>query len=400
MNKLLVVELDGMTDILSECQLFGWEAVFIETELYKSWLPVDNDMRNVLVHERSSLSFLDMIRFSEDNGISSILPVSLLEPECERDALAKDYISQYNLPFRILANTPSTIELTYDKWLTKEMFTMMGFPVVPGRLAQSGKQLPDIAKEYGFPLIFKHRKTFTGQGMRIIKNNEALQNYITKYDAADIIVEPFISGSEISVEVIAWKGKKVFQPLVYKGETRVEIYEHPAYRPRISPWKANSNIEREIINIVDKAVDIFHLCGAAEFEFVIADDRPLLLEVNPRISGVTRLCNAARGINSYKLLTQIAVKDEIVNYAHTTKKYAMQLPLTIMPDENLSREFMNDRNLHYIKPITWIPILPIKSNIIVSYNSPDELSEGILKYRKYTNDNYLKEAENTIKKSI
>jgi hypothetical protein len=74
------------------------------------------------------------------------------------------------------------------------------------------------------------------------------------------------------------------------------------------------------------------------------------------------------------------------------RKYALQLPLTVLPEGELLERLRRDPRVSYIKPITWMPLLPIKSNIIMSCDSPDELSAAMMEYAEYTHNGYICEA--------
>jgi biotin carboxylase len=252
----------------------------------------------------------------------------------------------------------------------------------------------DLAEAYAFPLIIKERKSYTGMGVRIVHNVDELKRHVTRNFEKGLFAEPFLPGSEVSMEVIAWKGEMYFQPMVYKGETRQNIVEHPAYRPRISPFKHGTPLEEKVISIVGDAVEKLQLQGAAEFEFIITDGEPYVMEINPRISGITRLCKAAGGLNVYRLLTRAAMTGRLgEGRGNGVWKYALQLPLTVLPEGEFLERLRRDPHISYIKPITWMPLLPIKSNIIMSYDTIDELRAGMMQYAAFTHSGYLCEAE-------
>ncbi|MGV4413932.1 ATP-grasp domain-containing protein [Chryseobacterium sp. T1] len=393
MKKLLIIETDGISEIKNECELLGWHPIFVKTHNYTDWLPLENLNEEFDIRSVNNLSYFEIIKIALEENVSGILPISLLEPEGVRDSLVKDYIINHKILVNIVANSPATMESTFDKWLTKFILSHFNIPVTPGKSINNLEDINDIVKEYSFPIIIKERKSYTGMGVRIINTEEELVKYVTKNIKKGLFAEPFLSGSEISVEVIAWNDEMFFQPLVYKGETRLNIIEHPAYRPRISPYKSGSAIESKIINIVYEVVMQLQLKGAAEFEFLIINGEPLIMEINPRISGVTRLCNAAGGVDVYKELTHIcinnAIRKDLVIKEH---KYAIQFPLNILPEGDLLEELQKNPHISYIKPITWMPILPIRSSIIMSHNTSDELLQGIKALENFTDPRYITEA--------
>jgi len=393
MKKLLVIEIDGIVDIAKECEKLGWHPIFIQTESYSDWLPSENLKENFDIRTYKELSYFDIVKIIKEEQIQAVLPISLLEPEGIRDSLVKNYIKNFNLQVTMVANSPVTMETTFDKWLTKEVLSNANIPVTAGKLIHSGQEQIKINDFFEFPVIVKERKSFTGKGIRIIHNQESFDKYLTKNCEKKLFIEPFIKGAELSMEVISWKGKKIFQPLVYKGETRINILEHPAYRPRISPFKKGSTLEKKIIAMVNKAVDVLFLEGASEFEFIIIDGEPFIMEINPRISGITKLCNAAGGVNVYKELTNISITDSISSNYGKEEKYALQLPLSVLPEGKFLNKLEKNPHVKYIKPISWMPILPIKSNVIISYASTDKLYEGMMELEQYSHVRYIEEAK-------
>jgi len=393
MERLLVIETDGINDIAKECADSGWQPIFVQTKSYHSWLPLEETEGTPDIRTCGNLSYFDVIKLMMSEDVRGILPISLLEPEGVRDSLVKDHIQTRNIPVNIVANSSATMECTFDKWLTKEILSHHHTPVTPGRAIETIDGVGDLLREFGFPLIIKERKSYTGMGVRIVHNIDELRRHVTRNFERGLFAEPFLPGSEVSMEVIAWKGEMYFQPMVYKGETRQNIVEHPAYRPRISPYKQGSALEERVISIVGDAVEKLQLQGAAEFEFIIMDGAPYVMEINPRISGITRLCKAAGGLNVYRQLTHAAMTGSLGEpRCNGKRKYALQLPLTVLPEGELLERLRRDPRVSYIKPITWMPLLPIKSNIIMSCDSLDELSAAMMEYAEYTHNGYICEA--------
>lgn len=393
MKKLLVIETDGANEVSAECSASGWHPVFVRTQNYKDWLPLEKLNPNLDIRTEGSLSHFDIIKIMMEEGAQAILPISLLEPEGVRDSLVRDYILSRQLPVNIVANSSSTMENTYDKWLTKEILTYYNIAVTPSRLIRSLDDLKDIEAAYGYPMIVKERKSYTGMGVRIVSGPDELTKYVTRNLHKGLFAEPFLSGSEVSMEVIGWKEALSFQPLVYKGETRLNLLEHPAYRPRIAPYKPNSALEKEITEMVRLAVHHLRLQGAAEFEFLVIDNKPFIMEINPRISGITRLCHAAGGRNAYRELAYICLHDTMRKAPDEgAGKFAVQFPLSVLPEGDLLTLLQEDPDVSYIKPISWMPVLPIKSNVIMSSSSVSGLFEKILALAPYTDVRYINEA--------
>jgi hypothetical protein len=95
----------------------------------------------------------------------------------------------------------------------------------------------------------------------------------------------------------------------------------------------------------------------------------------------------------YRQLAQVSMTGCLKKPLEENKrKYALQFPLTVVPEGELLERLRRDPHISYIKPITWMPLLPIKSNVVMSYDTIDELEAGMTELSAYTNDSYIADA--------
>lgn len=387
---LLVVETEGAAEIAQEAAARGWRAVFLRTDAYKSWLgPVDEAVVGTVLHEPAP-DFYRLHRLARELGARAVLPVSLLEPECARDALLRDLCERSGGPV-VVASPPSSVELAFDKWLTKQVLADAGFQVIPGRLAGSTAEARAAAEELGYPLVVKPRRDFTGKGFRIFREPAELEAYLAKYRVRDLMFEPFIPGSELSLELVRWRGRCVAQPVVYKGETRLNAMEHPVYRPRLSPWRGGTGHEAEVVSAGRAMAAVLGLEGACEMEFVVSGGRPYLMEVNPRLSGVTRLCNAGGGANTFRLLARLAMGGELDEAVQHRSEVAVSLPIVVPTQDPRVQRLNAHPAVRYIKTIDWMPQLPIRGSVLLQAPSLAQLRSVVSELESLTSPAYLDE---------
>jgi phosphoribosylaminoimidazole carboxylase (NCAIR synthetase) len=392
---LLVVETEGAADISAEARAHGWTPLFLRTDAYASWLPAPGAEVGEVLHQRAP-SFYDLYRLAVERGARGLLPVSLLEPESLRDALLRDLSEQAGAPFRVVANRPAAVELAFDKALTKRVLAEAGFRVIPGRVAHSAAELQEAAEEFGFPLVAKPPRDFTGKGFRIFREQGEVDAYLRKCRVTGLLVEPFLSGSELSLELVRWGGRCVAQPVVYKGETRLNPLEHPVYRPRLSPWQRGTALEAEVVRAGMGMAAALGLEGACEMEFVVKDGVPYLMEVNPRVSGVTRLCNAGGGANTFRTLARLAMGMPLEEPRARPEEIAVNLPIVVPTEDERVRRLKSHPAVRYVKPIDWMPSLPIKGSLLLQAGSLGEMRGVIEELSPLSARNYLDEMHATL----
>ncbi|MHB1264354.1 MAG: ATP-grasp domain-containing protein [Gemmatimonadaceae bacterium] len=394
-GTLLVVEVEGATEVAATAARFGWAPQFVQTDAYRAWLPMPERAWEHPVHSLGHATFLDLAELAHAVHARAVLPVSLLEPECARDALLRDYLERVEPRVRVVANRPSAVELTYDKWLTKRVLEDAEFPVVPGTAVGNPRQLREAAETHGFPLVCKPRRAYTGRGMRILTDGAALDDFARRHTVTDLVVEPFLAGAELSVEVVRARGGCVVQPVVYKGETRLDPVEHPAYRPRVAPWRGGSLDAAHVSRLAVAIATELRLEGAIECEFIHAGGEAYLLEVNARISGVSRLASAASGVSSFAALTCLAIgrppgdaapADAVTRHP---RRMALQLPVVQPVTVPEIRAALAAGWMTYAKPITWMPQLPLRGSVVLQARDDDELTDRVATLAPLTSAAYL-----------
>ncbi len=79
---------------------------------------------------------------------------------------------------KFIGPTPEAIEAMGDKALAKETMRKAGVPVIPGSdgIVETFEQAREVANEIGYPIMLKAAAGGGGKGMRMVKNDEELEN--------------------------------------------------------------------------------------------------------------------------------------------------------------------------------------------------------------------------------
>jgi len=79
---------------------------------------------------------------------------------------------------KFIGPTPDAIEAMGDKALAKETMRKAGVPVIPGSdgVVETLEQAREIANEIGYPIMLKAAAGGGGKGMRMVRNDEELEN--------------------------------------------------------------------------------------------------------------------------------------------------------------------------------------------------------------------------------
>jgi len=146
----------------------------------------------------------------------------------------------------------------------------------------------DKLENFTFPVIAKPTDRSGSRGVTKVERKSDLQKAIERAKnesfTKQAIVEEFVSGKEVSVETISWKGKHYFLAITDKVTTEepyfVELEHH-------QPSRLNKEIQDKIRQETIKALNALDIrYGASHTEIKIAkDNKVYLIEVGARMGG-------------------------------------------------------------------------------------------------------------------
>lgn len=233
------------------------------------------------------------------------------------DGSVQGFLEVMRLPF--VGSGMAASALAIDKFQAKRVWETLGMPVLPMKLlskpAWSAEACADVTESLGTSLAIKPRCEGSALGVKLLPDggdvNGAVQQAFV--DHAQLIVEPFTAGREITVAVLERRGRAEALPII---EIQVlaegEWYD---FTNRYTKGASRHVIEPELAS--DTAVELKRLSilaheslGCRDFsrvDFILDEDNhPWLLEINtiPGMTPTSLFPDAARaaGIQFPQLL--------------------------------------------------------------------------------------------------
>ncbi|MBW3496531.1 ATP-grasp domain-containing protein [Bacillus sp. FDAARGOS_1420] len=228
------------------------------------------------------------IAIAQELHVDAVVCLST-ERTLERDALIKKNLE--NKGITVIANPLELIKTLAYKEEAKKFFFQNEIPTSQGGVVKNKHELEELVNRLGFPLVTKKSRAAGGKGNRILQNYNDIKLFTSERNCfdEDIVVEKFINGIELSMEIVGENGKYIFMPLIYQGTTNING-EHPTKRWSYTPYN-EEEIKKSMQIIALKIARKLNLCGSAELEVVWEPHSNLIyvLEVNPRLNGNTLL---------------------------------------------------------------------------------------------------------------
>lgn len=345
--------------------------------------------------------FSKPIEIATNNDINAIIPLIGIDNPLIDVSLAKRHLElNYQIP--VIASPLYTTLITSDKIKTKDFFVKADVATAPFAVIVNKNSdfdtdaLNEYNKDYinyidvgtsisadidigtgistdtdydidninqasivndigGFPVVLKQAEGQGGKDIKIAQTTEDIIEYMSNFDIA--LIERFIEGAEISIEVLSWN--KEYLPLVptFKGETMLDG-THPLNKVRYAPFSIdslseneNNDLNNEIRDTARKIAKNLRAEGTIDIDFIYSysDCEFYVVEVNSRPSGTRYLSFASTGISPLCSLIDMAIGnfnvDKIKNNEIKNNKidnykiknyFALEIPVGI---HNSPKEF-------------------------------------------------------------
>ena len=232
-------------------------------------------------------------------NVDAIVPLIGIDPPLIQVAHMKEEVErEYGIP--VIAADVRAVELTSNKIKTKEFYTEIGVVTPDYQILNSPDEL-----ELEFPVVLKQGEGQGGKDIKVARSIEDVNDYFKDFDHA--LCEKFIEGSEISIEVIGFKGEYVALPPIYKGETTLEG-THPLNKVKLGPCLIDGLDNNLIQRTAYKVAKNLDSDGIFEMDFMYSSKENQLyaIEVNTRPNGTRYLTTATCGVNSLCELINMA----------------------------------------------------------------------------------------------
>lgn len=339
------------------CSLYPEHTFFSVSQKPAMFMPEST----IIVEAQETKAFVDTVAgLKPDLVIAAsfwVIPYDWLPV---KDAIIADELRL--LGFDVVCHSKETALLCFDKYRTMNFFEAKGFCHAPGMFIDHDlyfcagnmsqvcsnvykecvlKQL----KQMEYPLIIKNPVGLSSYGMAVVNSYSEAYGYLnSKKNNSNRLIEKFIQGEQFGTEIYGQNGKyKVMPPF------RLSVNQYGITSPKLCQKTGPILDEKYKIDELKKELNRLacelKLDGFAQVDLVFGGGRWYIIEINPRLSGMTTTYAAASGLNLYEYLYRAALGLELPSL-----KTVINKKISLMSQEEL-KELSRQENVLFISQI-------------------------------------------------
>ncbi|MCE5347135.1 MAG: carbamoyl-phosphate synthase large subunit [Bacteroidales bacterium] len=218
---------------------------------------------------------------------------------------------------KILGTTPETIDLAEDRDRFRHVITKLGIPQPESGMASNLEQAHEIAARIGYPLMIRPSYVLGGRAMRIILDEEMLEEYVAKAVGVSpdrpLLLDKFLEDAiETEADAIS-DGIDAFVPAIMQHIEYAGIHSGDSACV-IPPVLIPKNHKKTIYDYTRRIAMELKVVGLMNIQYAIYEDTVYILEANPRASRTVPLVSKVCNIQMARIATQILLGQKLSDF--------------------------------------------------------------------------------------
>ncbi len=202
-------------------------------------------------------------------------------------------------------------------------------------------------KNLKYPVIIKDTFGLSSYGMDVAKTFPMAKNILfSKKNSGDRLVEEYIDGLQFGTEIYGTPGNyTIFPPFLFS--TNQYGITSPKQSIKVGPFTNRKFHIDELYKTLTDLAEKLELCGIAQVDLIFKDGKWFIIEINPRISGMSETVAVSADKTLYELLLDSALQK---NKKEQNLKYVCSIKFPIVKEE-IQQKLFDFKNVFYVRQI-------------------------------------------------
>ncbi|WP_126426083.1 carbamoyl-phosphate synthase large subunit [Brevibacillus marinus] len=207
---------------------------------------------------------------------------------------------------RILGTSLENIDAAENREKFEALLRRLQIAQPPGKTVTSVEEAVGAAEQLGFPVLVRPSYVLGGRAMEIVYNQTELLSYMEQAVKVNpeqpVLIDRYLQGVEAEVDAIC-DGEQVLIPGIMEHIERAGVHSGDSIAV-YPPQTLTEEVKRELVEITTRLALALEIKGLLNIQFVIYNDRPYVIEVNPRSSRTVPFLSKVTGIPMANIATK------------------------------------------------------------------------------------------------
>ena len=240
-------------------------------------------------------------------------------------------LARYNIP--VLGTSYEALDLAEDRGSFSKLLKKEGIPYPKFGVVENADQAVDLCRTLGFPLLVRPSYVLGGQKMKIVINEEDLENHVIDIlkhmPENQILLDHFLEGAlECEADAIC-DGDEVRIIGIMQHIEPAGIHSGDSYA-LLPPFNLGDMVIEKIKDYTERIAVALKTRGLINVQFAVKDDEVYIIEANPRASRTVPFISKAYGVPYVNQATKVMLGEaKLKDLPHSPKLegYAVKIPV-------------------------------------------------------------------------
>jgi len=234
---------------------------------------------------------------------------------------------------KIIGTSYKDMDLAEDRGLFSDLLKELGIPYPAYGVAETAEEAIKVAKEVGYPVLVRPSYVLGGQGMKIVINDEDLEQAVIglmgELPGNRVLIDHFLDRAEEAEVDCICDGEDVHIIGVMEHIEPAGIHSGDSSAV-LPPFTLNAGVVKTMTDYAVKLAHAINVRGLLNIQFAIKDNYVYVIEANPRASRTVPFIAKAYQVPYINIATQVmlgAKKLKDFNIMRKLEGFAIKEPV-------------------------------------------------------------------------
>ncbi|MCY7410403.1 MAG: carbamoyl-phosphate synthase large subunit, partial [Chitinophagales bacterium] len=209
---------------------------------------------------------------------------------------------------KIIGTSFNDMDVAEDRGRFSDLLKELNIPYPEYGVAYNVEEAVEVAKRVGYPVLVRPSYVLGGQRMRIVINDDELENAVMKLlkhlPGNKILIDHFLDHAEEAEIDCICDGEQVHIMGVMEHIEPAGIHSGDSSAV-LPPYDLKYEVVRTMIEYTEKIAVALNTLGLTNIQFAIKNDKVYVIEANPRASRTTPFIAKAYQIPYLNIATKV-----------------------------------------------------------------------------------------------